>query len=297
MHTLKRFLFLLLLVMTACSGGTPNFPSVFATATPVPPTTTAIPPTATSHPLAISINGQGLTTEELTAEISRYKAAMTALGQTPSDDQAKQAVSEDLISQFLLAQGAVEAGFVMDNAALKQRLDALISKAGGADKLAAWENSHGYTDASFQESLKRAAAAAWMRDKIMSSVPGTAEQVHVRQILLYNENVANNYYSQLQAGASFDDLAAKVDPVTQGDIGWFPRSYLTEKAVEDAAFSLAVGDYSPVIPGEVGFHIIKVLERQPDRVLSPDALSAMQTRALNTWLADRRKQSNIVSAP
>jgi parvulin-like peptidyl-prolyl isomerase len=136
-----------------------------------------------------------------------------------------------------------------------------------------------------------------MRDKITSAVPSTAEQVHVRQILLYNEDVANNYYNQLQAGADFDQLAAQVDPVTRGDIGWFPRGYLTEKAVEDAAFSLEAGKYSVVIPGEVGFHIIKTLELQAGRPLSPDALLVLQNRALIDWLASRRQQSSIVLAP
>jgi len=76
-------------------------------------------------------------------------------------------------------------------------------------------------------------------------------------------------------------MAAQVDPVTRGDIGWFPRGYLTEKAVEDAAFSLEAGKYSAIIPGEVGFHIIKTLELQADRPLSPDALLALQKARFN----------------
>ena len=202
-----------------------------------------------------------------------------------------------MVSQFLLAQGAAEAGFVLDDNTLKLRMDALVKNIGGADKLKAWEQAHSYTDANFQEMLKLSIASAWMRDKIMSSVSVTAEQVHVRQILLYNEDAAKNYYSQLQAGTSFDVLAAQVDPVTHGDIGWFPRGYLPEKAVEDAAFSLKVGSYSPIISGEVGFHIIEVLESQPARTLSPDALSTLQNRAVADWLTNRHKQSSIEINP
>jgi parvulin-like peptidyl-prolyl isomerase len=247
--------------------------------------------------MAISVNAEGITAEELQSELTRYKASLTALGKTVSDEQALQAVRDDVISQFLLAQAAAKEGFVMDPADLQQRLDALSTKLGGADKLAAWEQAHGYTSDSFSQSLKRATAAAWMRDKVMSSVPNTAEQVHVRQLLLYNEDVAKSYYNQLQAGANFDELAAQVDPITRGDIGWFPRGYIAEKAVEDAAFSLEVGAYSAIVPGEVGFHIIKLLDRQSERGLSPDALSVMQTRALNDWLATQRQQSSIVLAP
>ncbi len=299
MFTLKRFFAILfLLALTACSGGTPSFPSVFASPTPIPPTSTPVPPTETPVPMAITVNADGIPVEEFKAELARYKASQTALGNTVSDDQALQAVRDDLVSQLLLAQGALEAGFTMDDAALQQRIDKLVSQIGGADKLTAWQQAHGYTEESFRVALKRAAADAWMRDKIISSVPSTAEQVHVRQILLYNEDVAKNYYNQLQAGADFDQLAAQVDTSgAQGDIGWFPRGYLAEKAVEDAAFSLEVGKYSAVIPGEVGFHIIKVLERQADRPLSPDTLRVLQNRALIDWLANRRQQSSIVLAP
>jgi hypothetical protein len=52
-----------------------------------------------------------------------------------------------------------------------------------------------------------------------------------------------------------------------------------------------------VIPGEVGFHIIKTLEIQADRPLSPDALLALQNRALIDWLASHRQQSSIILAP
>lgn len=295
MSTLKRILALLMLLMlTACTGGsTPNFPTVFASPTPILPTATPLPPTVTSVPMALTVNGEGFSLEEFNAELARYKTAQTGLGITVSDDLALQAVREDLIAQLLLSQGAAEAGFTLDDAALQKRIEAL----GGAEKLSAWQTAHGYTPESFRGALKRAAAAAWMRDKIISSVPSTAEQVHVRQILLYNEDVAKNYYDQLQAGADFDALAAQVDPVTRGDIGWFPHGYLTEKVVEEAAFALETGKYGAIIASEVGFHILKTLERETDRQLTPDAFLALQNRALTDWLANRRQQSSLILAP
>ncbi len=247
--------------------------------------------------MALTVNAEGLPVEEFNAELARYKASQAEKGNPVSDEQALQIVRDELISQLLLAQGAAENGFTLDEAALQQRIDQLASQIGGADQLTAWQEAHGYTEESFRVALKRAAASAWMRDKITSAVPSTAEQVHVRQILLYNEEVANNYYNQLQAGADFDQLAAQVDLMTRGDIGWFPRGYLAEKAVEAAAFSLEVGKYSAVIPSEVGFHILKTLEIQADRPLSPDALLTLRNRALSDWLDSRRQQSSIILAP
>jgi peptidyl-prolyl cis-trans isomerase C len=124
-------------------------------------------------------------------------------------------------------------------------------------------------------------------------VSSTAEQVHVQQILLYNQDTAQNFLNQLNGGADFDELASKADPLTRGDLGWVPRGYLLEPAIEEAAFSLAVGQHSDVITTNVGFHIIRVLARDPQRPLSPDAYLAMQDLALKNWIQEQRQQANI----
>jgi parvulin-like peptidyl-prolyl isomerase len=56
---------------------------------------------------------------------------------------------------------------------------------------------------------------------------------------------------------------------------------------------LEVGAVSQVIKSEAGYHILKVLEIQADRPLSPDMVLALQNRALENWLANRRQQSTI----
>jgi len=176
-------------------------------------------------------------------------------------------------------------------------VDALVSEVGDVDALAAWQSEHGYTDETFRSALKRAAEAAWMRDKIIAEVPGTAEQVHAQQILLYNEDAARKVADQLSAGAEFANLAVLYDPNTGGELGWFPRGYLLELELEEAAFSLEPGQYSDVIATEVGYHIILVTERDSQYPLSPDAYLVMQEQALGNWLAQRRTESEIVLAP
>jgi peptidyl-prolyl cis-trans isomerase C len=248
--------------------------------------------------MALTVNGEGVTLDEFNAELTRYQASQKALGKPVTDQQAAAGlVIDEFVSQLLLAQGAREAGFTLDEAALQTRIDALAAKLGGADKLSAWQQAHGYTAEGFRVVLRREAAAAWMRDKVISSVPSTAEQVHIRQILLYNQANAQKYWDRLQTGAKFDTIAAQVDPVTRGDIGWIPRGYLSEKPVEDAAFALEPNKYSAVIQDKVGFHILELIERQPARPLSPDQTLTLQARALDEWIANRRQQSSIVLAP
>ena len=292
-HILFQLTLILALGLSAC-GSTPGTP---ATLTPAVPSETPLPPTPTPPPLAAIVNDEWITEEEFLAEVERYRASQQGLGNDVSTDDAVQIVLDDLIAQVLLAQTARAEGFEITDADLGSRIDTLVSEVGGTDALAAWQSAHGYTDKSFQSALKRAAEAAWMRDKIVADVPDTAEQVHAQQILLYNEETAQKVTDQLSAGAKFADLAALYDPNTGGELGWFPRGYLLEPELEEAAFSLEPEQYSGVIITEVGYHILLVVERNPQHLLSPDAYLVMQEKALRDWLAQKRAESDIILAP
>ncbi len=285
----------LALALAACS----NIPFLApGTATPVQPSATAAPPTATSEPMAATVNGEGITVREFTAQVAAYKNAQTSLGKTASEQDASKAVIEDLIAQVLLAQAASAAGFQLSDSALQAKLDALQEQAGGAEQLTKWEQDNGYaTPDEFRVALRRSLESAWMRDKIVSAVPKTADQVHVQQILLYNDTDANAVLEQLKIGADFNALAAQYDPNTRGELGWFPKGYLLEPKIEEAAFALQVGQYSDVIQTSAGYSIIKVLEKDPSHPLSPDAYLALQQLALQDWIAKARAAAAVVLAP
>lgn len=246
--------------------------------------------------MALTVNGEGITVVEFDAEVQRYLTSHGSQGQTVSAEEAAQAVREDLTAQLLLAQAARAEGFTLDESALQARLEGLAAQAGGAESLSKWQAEHGYTEQSFRSALKRGAEAAWKRDKILAAVPSTAEQVHLQQILLYNEDTAQRFLLELNGGADFDELALEADPSTRGDLGWVPRGYLLEPKIEEAAFALAVGGYSDVIATDVGFHILRILERDPNRPLSPDAYLSLQELALKKWIDEQRQQADIMFA-
>lgn len=286
------FLTLFLAVgITACgSFGTSNTP------TPSVPSATPAPPTPTPPPSAAVVNGEYITITEFQAELERYKAAQTALGFSFTDEDANKAVLEDMIAQVLLSQAAREESFEVTDADLQSRIDALVGQLGSADALSQWQSAHGYDDASFRLALKRSVEAAWMRDKIIAAVPTSTEQIHLRQILTYNEADAQSALTELNAGTDFNELAARYDPVTGGELGWVPQGYLLDPKADEAVFALQTGEVSGIVATEAGFHIFKAVERGQHN-LSPDALLAMQELALQQWLAKQRETSEIVFAP
>ncbi|NOH00652.1 MAG: hypothetical protein HND47_01085 [Chloroflexi bacterium] len=242
------------------------------------------------------INGEYITIAEFEAELARYKAAQTGLGNTVSEEEANRIVLEDLIAQVLLSQAAREENFEVTESDLQSRIDALASQLGSADALAQWQSAHGYDDASFRFALKRSIEAAWMRDKIIADVPASMEQIHLRQILTYNEADAQAALQELNAGADFDELAARYDPVTRGELGWVPQGYLLDAGADEAVFALQAGEMSGIVATQAGFHIFKAVERG-EHPLSPDALLTVQELALQKWLAARRAESDITLTP
>jgi len=267
----------------ARTPATPN-----SAVTPLP---TAIPatPTPTALPAALKVNGEIVALAEYQAALKQIGEAQPGLSPT---EQRKRVIAE-LVDQTLLAQAAFKAGFSLDETALRARIDKLAEQAGGPAALADWQTRMGYSPESFQLALRRAAAAAWQRDQIMAGVPAEMEQIHARQILVQSAEAAARAEQQSkQAGTDFATLAFGYDLKTGGDLSWFPRGYLNEPAVEEAAFALQPGQISPVIKSNIGYHILQVIARQV-RPLSPDARLALQRKALAAWLADARQQSQV----
>ncbi len=288
---LIQFTLILILGLSACAAfGDPVTP------TPALPTSTPVPSTATPPPSVAMVNGEYITLADFQSELARYKLAQTSLGVTISEEEANKVVLEDMIAQVLLAQAARESNFTLTESDLKLRIDSLAESIGGAEALSAWKSAHGYDDASFQIVLRRSVEAAWMRDKIIADVPTSVEQIHLRQILTYNEGDARAALEQLNGGADFDELAALYDTITFGELGWVPRGYLLDARADEAVFALQAGAYTDVIATDAGFHIFKAVERG-GHPLSPDALLAVQELALRNWVAEQRAVSQIVLVP
>lgn len=68
---------------------------------------------------------------------------------------------------------------------------------------------------------------------------------------------------ELKNGAPFDQLAARSSDCPGGDLGWFPRGRMVEE-FDAVAFTLPIGQLSPIFRTVFGFHIVLVLERRDE---------------------------------
>ncbi|MEW6569338.1 MAG: peptidylprolyl isomerase [Chloroflexota bacterium] len=282
-----------LLTLAGCSA----LPAGLAGATPTPSVTPS-PPSATPQPLAARVNGTPILLSDYQAEVARFEAAKAQLGidlATLGDYRGQ--VLQALIDRRLLALGAEASGVRIDPAALDGKLEELAAEMGSNEAMGAWMAANDYSADSFRAALQEELLAAQMVSQIVAAVPSTAEQVHARHLLVATRTEAEDLLRQLATGADFAELARSysLDLSTRpagGDLGWFPRRYLTVPEVEAAAFDLQPGDLSAIVESSLGFHIVQTLERG-ERPLSPHALRHLQTLAVQDWLQTQRQTAVI----
>ncbi len=133
-------------------------------------------------------------------------------------------------------------------------------------------------------------------EAIANEVPTSAEQVHARRILVETEEEADQVIERLEAGEDFADLAQELSldqnsACRGGDLDFVPRGY-NEPSVEEALFTLPIGQVSEPIETEQGWYVLEVLERE-DRELSPELYNQSQRLAFNDWLTDAQAAAQI----
>ena len=115
---------------------------------------------------------------------------------------------------------------------------------------------------------------------LAAAIPTTAEQIHVRQILVKTFADAEQVEKRLKAGEDFGEVAQEVsiDPsakTNSGDLGWAPKGTFV-KEFDDAAFALPVLQISDPVTSTFGVHVIQVLAKDANRALDPSILSQKQ---------------------
>ena len=119
-----------------------------------------------------------------------------------------------------------------------------------------------------------------------------ALQVRLAHILVRSRPEADRARSQIRSGTPFETVAANVsiDQTASmgGDLGYMRRGDMIHE-LEEAAFSLKVGEVSGVIPSSYGYHIIKVLDRHPGA--GQPSFDSRYASVMNFLTSQRRREA------
>ncbi len=270
------------------------------------PTEAAITPepTPVQEPLAALVNGEAIPLAEFERQLARYETSMIASGldaSTPEGEaafaQGRQWVLDLMIEQALIEQSAIAAGVTVSDSEVDETVASIRDEV-GEEAFSDWLDQEGIGLEEMRDQLRSDMLATAMANRIAEAVPPQAEHVHARHIVVGTEEEARRILSQLQAGGDFAALARmhSQDLSTRdlgGDLGVFPLGVLTSEEVEVAVFALQPGQIGDVVESELGYHVVQVVERFPDRPVEEENLRLLRDQAVRDWLEQLRATAEI----
>lgn len=285
------------------------------TATPAaePPSSTAATPSqgaAAATPLnadvVATVNGVPIAREAWERQVNQAQAYLL---QQPGTDLATDAGKEALrqvqeraldwmIDQVLIEQAAIQAGITV----APEDIEAQIAGMRGDDaaRFEAWLTANGLTLELLRAQVRADLTTAAVRDLVTAQIPRRVAQYHVRHILASDEVRAQAALARIRGGENFIAVAREMseDETTRnsgGDLGFLPKGVMPPE-FEAAAYSLQPGEVSGVVQSEFGYHLIQLVEVDPELEVPDDLWPVVQQRGFDEWLATQRANAAIQRA-
>jgi peptidyl-prolyl cis-trans isomerase C len=227
------------------------------------------------------INDRVITLAEFEQEMEQLPPSLKALVVT---DKGRREFLQKLVERELLLQEGVKKGFDKDEEILRkveQFKQGLIIEA-LTEKLCAGKD----------EVSDKEVEAYYRGNKGQFSL---GARVRVRHIMVKTMPEAQEIKDRLNRGEDFIALAKQYSiwPTKQqgGDLGYITRG-VVDKSFEDAAFSLKRrGEISGIVKTKLGFHIIRLEDRQ-----APHQLTFAEVREeIRKFLRDKKRQEILTA--
>ena len=289
--------------------------------------------------MALLVNGEAVddAVVELEAESlrSRFRQLTpeqrTAYGLDAAgmEKRAREWSRENVIERTLLLQEALKDSEPIPGEVLDQALEALKKRHGGEDKFSLTHADDkqlrqdlearvrldrliGRINAKVSAPKRKEIAEHYRKHREQFRLPETIRAAHIVKHINENrdEQTARAEMESVAgelAAASFEELADKHSDCAGngGDLGYFPRGQMVEE-FDDIVFEMEIGAVSPVFRTPFGFHIAKLLDRQPPRVkplpeveqeIQAELLRQKQTRALENFVDRLRAKAEVRDVP
>ena len=196
------------------------------------------------------------------------------------DENIRQNVLRGLVSERLIYDEAVKAGYDKDPA-IKKRIASLEKQV----------VMQGFMENKAKSLVTDAQLHAAYDEKVAAAKG--QEEVKARHILVATEEEAKKLSEQLKNGISFEKLAKekstdKGSGNNGGELGWFTKDKMVPEFAE-VAFKLKKDEVSEPVKSEFGWHIIKLEDRRPVQIASFEDMK----EGLKTELANKSVQTYV----
>ena len=232
-----------------------------------------------------TVNGHQITQSQVETRVGVIKVLSPSSASQFKQRTAWVNETQELASEYLVMQAAQKAKFTVTSKALQssqtQFNEYLTETLGSKSALDKTLKKDGITQADINAYVKTASILQGYLTKVVKVPTVTPSQVatfyyanisqfqnpaqyDLRHILVKTKAQAESILKQLQAGASFTALAQKYSTDTAtaskgGDLGYAPLSNYVTQFADAAKLLTKVGQLSPVVHSQYGYHIIELL--------------------------------------
>ncbi|WP_457627707.1 peptidylprolyl isomerase [Persephonella sp.] len=110
---------------------------------------------------------------------------------------------------------------------------------------------------------------------------------------------AEKAYKEIQEGKDFGDVAYKysddLSRIKGGELGYVHKGRF-EKKIEEEIYKLKPGEVSGIIETELGFHIVKVEDKRPERIVPFDKIKEKLRKELTEKLQQEKYEKLLEDA-
>lgn len=253
---------------------------------------------------AALVNGKSITVIELEKQMQRVLRDLKSSGRVPEKDEVdniRKELLNELIQMELMVQEGRRKGIRVEEAVVADRIKAIRTQFPDEGSYRSALNRDNLSESDLKAQIEKNMLVQELVNKeVIEKVTVTPdegkafydshpeafkqpEQVHVSHILIQVAPKANDrdrkkarkqieeIMKKVKKGGDFSALAKEFSQCPSrergGDLGLVQRGQ-TVKAFEDVAFSMKPGETSGVVETEFGYHVVKVIEKQPEKKVS-----------------------------
>lgn len=254
------------------------------------------------------VGGQKITKDELYNRLVEYYGEQTL---------------DSMIAEKIVDMEIEKNNIVVTDEEIEEEMNDMIESYGGLETVTAQLTAQGLTIddlkedvVSYLKTLKLLDSRLTVTDEEVEeffesnkSYFDQPEKVQASHILVDDEQTALEVKKKLDEGADFAELAAQYSKDTSnaqngGQLGYFTKGTM-EKAFEDAAFSMKVGEISDPVKTSYGYHIIKVTDKQEAKAANledsrEDIVEILKGQKINSvyqeWLNEKKTEYGVYNS-
>lgn len=293
--------------------GAPGQPPVAAPPKPMP---------AQLPDVLAKVNGEAVKKEDFERMIHTIEARAGQPIPPDRRDEIMRGALDQLVVYTLLSQESKSRGIKVEDAEIEAKMGQLKSQFPTQDLFDKALKERGMTLDSLRKDARVDLSVTKLMDAEVAALPGPSdldardfydknpdkfkedESVRASHILIRVDEKADAaakkkaraeidaVLKQAKAGADFAALAKEHSQdgsaAQGGDLNYFPKGQMVQP-FNDVAFSLKKGEMSGVVTTQFGYHIIKVIDHKPGRVV-PFEEAAQQIKQV---LSEQKKQQRV----